>query len=61
MTTFDNYLVVVGENAEKEKKVYYFHVDNEKWFDEDGEIPSTNYQVDQNSEGNSLLGNIISI
>ena len=61
VTTFDNYLVVVGENADKIKKVYYFDFDNEKWFDEDGEIPSTNYQVDQNSNGNNLLGKIISI
>lgn len=41
---FDKYLVVVGEDHEENKVVYYFDVESEKWFDKDGEISPTSYQ-----------------
>ena len=55
MTSFDNYLVVVGENSEKQKVIYYFNVDNEKWFNKDGEISSSKYIAGGGSGGNKFL------
>ena len=55
VASFDNYLVVVGENSENEKIIYYFNVDNEKWFNKDGEIPSSKYIAGGGSDENKYL------
>lgn len=55
MVNFDNYLVVVGENSEKQKIIYYLNVDNEKWFNKDGEIASSKYIVGGGSDENKFL------
>ena len=44
VASFDNYLVVAGDTAEKEKKIYYFDVHTETWYDTNGEIPLSEYK-----------------
>ena len=43
IVSFDKYLLVAGDNVDKEKQIYYFDVETEKWFDTAGEIPYSAY------------------
>ena len=44
IVSFDKYLVVFGEDHQKDKVVYYFDVEAENWFDKNGELDPTSYQ-----------------
>ena len=37
---FDKYIVVVGEDSREDKRMFYFDIEDEKWFSKDGEILS---------------------
>ena len=37
---FDKYIVVVGEDSREDKRMFYFDIEDEKWFSKDGEITS---------------------
>ena len=37
---FDKYIVVVGEDSNEDKVIFYFDVEDEKWFSKDGELTS---------------------
>ena len=43
VVSFDKYLVIAGENGEKQKEFYYFDVETEKWYDAEGEIDASIY------------------
>ena len=43
VVSFDKYLVIAGENGEKQKEFYYFDVETEKWYDVEGEIDASIY------------------
>ena len=59
VVSFEKYLVVVGEDQQKDKVVFYFDVEAEKWFNKDGEISPTSYQPSTSSL--SILYNYIFI
>ena len=43
VVSFDEYILIVGEDADEEKQMYYFHVIEEKWYDVNGVIPCSFY------------------
>ena len=51
VVSFDNYLLVVGEDADKEKHMFYFDVEAEKWYDINGEIPCSVYNPSECNSG----------
>ena len=51
VVSFDKYLVIAGENGEKQKEFYYFDVETEKWYDAEGEIDASIYDPNAASSG----------
>ena len=59
VVSFDKYLVIAGDNGEKEKEFYYFDVETEKWYDAEGEIDASIYDPNAASSSGGSDGSVL--